>query len=91
MDETMQTDKTTNELPQLFTINDVAEILKISQRSIWRLVALGNLVAPLRVGGSIRWKREDIREWFDQRFPPLRKPCPEAQSTPVKSQEKGLA
>ena len=61
----MQTDKTTNELPQLLTINDVAEILKISQRSIWRLVASGKLVAPLRVGGSIRWKREDIREWID--------------------------
>ncbi len=61
----MHTDKTTNELPQLLTITDVAEILKISQRSIWRLVASGKLVAPLRVGGSIRWKREDIRDWID--------------------------
>lgn len=61
----MHSDKTTNELPQLLTINDVAEILKISQRSIWRLVASGKLLAPLRIGGSIRWKREDIREWID--------------------------
>jgi len=50
------------------TITDLAEILKISQRSNWRFVASGKLVAPLRVGGCIRWKREDIRQWIDAGF-----------------------
>lgn len=38
----------------------MATILKVSQRSIWRLVAAGQLVAPLRIGGSIRWRHDTI-------------------------------
>ena len=53
------------EIPELLTIRDLATILKVSQRSIWRLVASGQLVEPLRVGGSIRWRRDDIRDWID--------------------------
>ena len=36
------------EIPELLTIRKLATILKISQRSIWRLVASGQLVEPLR-------------------------------------------
>ena len=53
------------EIPELLTIRELAAILKVSQRSIWRLVASGQLVGPLRVGGSIRWRRDDIRNWID--------------------------
>ena len=53
------------EIPELLTIRDLATILKVSQRSIWRLVASGQRVEPLRVGGSIRWRRDDIRDWID--------------------------
>ncbi len=53
------------EIPELLTIRELATILKVSQRSIWRLVASGQLVEPLRVGGSIRWRPDDIRDWID--------------------------
>jgi excisionase family DNA binding protein len=53
------------DIPELLTIRELAKILKVSQRSIWRLVASGKLVEPLRVGGSIRWRRDDIRNWID--------------------------
>jgi excisionase family DNA binding protein len=53
-----------DDMPELLTIRELATILKVSQRSIWRLVASGQLVEPLRVGGSIRWRRDDIRDWI---------------------------
>lgn len=59
------------EIPELLTIRELAAILKVSQRSIWRLVASGQLVGPLRVGGSIRWRYDTIREWIDTGCPRL--------------------
>ena len=53
------------EIPELLTIRELATILKVSQRSIWRLVASGQLVEPLRVGGSIRWRHDTIRDWIN--------------------------
>ena len=55
---------TGGDIPELLTIRELATILKVSQRSIWRLVAAGQLVEPLRIGGSIRWRCEDIRDWI---------------------------
>ena len=83
--------QTPGDIPELLTIRELATILKVSQRSIWRLVAAGQLVGPLRVGGSIRWRSEDIRDWINKSCPPLRCVSPEANSTPLTSQEKGTA
>ena len=44
-------------IPELLTIRELAAILKVSQRSIWRLVAAGQLVAPLRIGVSVQGPR----------------------------------
>ena len=53
------------ELVPLLTIQDLANLLKISPRSIWRLVATQKLVPPIHVGGAIRWKQESITKWLD--------------------------
>ena len=42
-------------LPELLTIRELAKVLKLSPRSIWRLVKNHQLPAPVRIGGSIRW------------------------------------
>ncbi|MDZ4849679.1 MAG: helix-turn-helix domain-containing protein [Pirellulaceae bacterium] len=53
------------DIPKLLTIRELAGILKVSPRSIWRLVSSGKIMEPLRVGGSIRWREDAIRDWID--------------------------
>ena len=52
-------------LPELLTIRELAKVLKLSPRSIWRLVKNHQLPAPVRIGGSIRWRADDITRWID--------------------------
>jgi excisionase family DNA binding protein len=57
-------------LPQLMTVQEVATALRISPRSVWRLLAQNKLIQPIRIGGSIRWKCSDIQRWIDAGCPP---------------------
>lgn len=54
----------TGNLPELLTIRELARVLKLSPRSIWRLVKNHQLPAPVRIGGSIRWRADDITHWI---------------------------
>lgn len=65
----MQTNQTSDELPVLLTIRELAAILKISQRSIWRLVSSGKLIQPLHIGGSIRWRQDEVLKWIEKGCP----------------------
>lgn len=51
-------------VPRLLTVNDVAKLLKLSVRSVWRLVAANLIVKPIKIGGSIRWRVEDFNTWL---------------------------
>ena len=48
----------------LLTVNDVAKRMKLSTRSIWRLVDAGSIVSPNKIGGSIRWRSTDLNLWL---------------------------
>jgi len=48
----------------LLTVNDVAKRMKLSTRSIWRLVDAGSIVSPIKIGGSIRWRSTDFNYWL---------------------------
>jgi len=48
----------------LLTVNDVAKRMKLSTRSIWRLVDAGSIVSPIKIGGSIRWRSTDFNHWL---------------------------
>ena len=58
------TDSSPSGIPPLMTVNEVAKVLRVSTRSIWRLVTHHKLVMPIRIGGSIRWRRSDIEAWI---------------------------
>ena len=51
-------------LPELLTIRELARALKLSPRSIWRLVRNRQLPSPIRIGGSIRWRVVDVSQWI---------------------------
>ena len=48
----------------LLTVNDVAKRMKLSTRSVWRLVEAGSIVSPIKIGGSIRWRSTDFNHWL---------------------------
>ena len=50
--------------PELLTAREVAQILRVSERSVWRFVADKKLTAPLHVGGAARWQRGDLEVWL---------------------------
>lgn len=47
----------------LLTVDDVARLLKVSVRSVYRLKSAGYLPKATEVLGSTRWRRADIVAW----------------------------
>ncbi len=47
----------------------LSQLLGVSLRQIWRLNATGKLPQPVRLGGSVRWNRAEIKQWFESGCP----------------------
>jgi len=56
--------------PLLISVGELAMILKVSQRSIWRLLSAGKMIEPIRIGGAVRWRFSEVKRWIDQGCPP---------------------
>ena len=50
---------------ELYTDVEISELVKVSRRQIWKLLAMGKLPAPIRLGRSVRWRRTDIDKWIE--------------------------
>ena len=55
--------------PLLLMVRDVAAMLRLSERTVWRRAAAGELPAPLRIGNSVRWRRDEIIAWVEAGCP----------------------
>ncbi len=49
----------------IMTIKEVAEYLKITEKTAYRLVAAGDLPG-FKVGGSWRFRRSEIDRWIER-------------------------
>ncbi len=49
-----------------FDVVGIANIYKISSRSVWREVARGNLANPVRIGRCARWFAEDLKAFEEK-------------------------
>ena len=49
---------------QILTLKEVAAYLKLAEKTAYRLVSEGKLPG-FKVGGSWRFKREDIEAWIE--------------------------
>ena len=45
---------------ELLTVRQVARLLQVSPRQVWRLARTGALPPPLKIGGATRWRAADI-------------------------------
>ncbi|WP_425395433.1 helix-turn-helix transcriptional regulator [Aeoliella sp.] len=58
---------------RLIAAEELAKMLDVSTRTIWRLLSTGKLVQPLRIGGSVRWRLDDVEEWINNGCPVVTK------------------
>lgn len=52
--------------------SDLKEMLNVSLRQVWRLNSASKLPKPIRLGGSVRWNRAEIQQWFEAGCPERR-------------------
>jgi len=53
-----------SEAPALITAADFAGMLKVSLRTLWRLRSAGQIPEPVRLGGAVRWRLDEVRQWI---------------------------
>jgi predicted DNA-binding transcriptional regulator AlpA len=51
-----------NRIEPTLKIADVERIMRIDRRTIFRLCQLGQFPLPIRIGGSRRWRVQDIEQ-----------------------------
>ncbi len=54
---------------ELITANQLADLLNISERTLYRLKSTGVIPKPISLGGSVRWRLTEIRTWIEQGCP----------------------
>ena len=55
--------------PLAVSAKELAGMLGISLRQVWRLNSTGKLPKPIRLGGSVKWRRDEIVAWLGQNCP----------------------
>ena len=48
----------------LLDVRDAATLLRVSTRTIWKLVAVKELPPPIRIGGARRWLKSDMHAYI---------------------------
>ena len=55
--------------PFLVPASEVARLLGISKRTLWRLLCVGKLPAPVRLGNNVRWRLTEVEQWISRGCP----------------------
>jgi prophage regulatory protein len=53
----------------LVSANELATMLDVSERTIWRLLSAQKIPRPLHIGGSVRWRVQEVNEWIESGCP----------------------
>lgn len=56
--------KPADEASSMLTAKDLAKMLGINLRSVWRRKADGTLPQPVQLGRSVRWVRKEVERWL---------------------------
>ena len=80
-----------NPEPILIDVGELAKILRLSPRTVWRLANCGKIPAPLKIGGSRRWRRGDVEQFIAGGCKPVGKVAKAAiQSSPIRERQKRI-
>ena len=67
--EAQQTTQSESTRPLLISVETLAEMLDISPRSVWRRLSSREMIEPVRIGSSVRWRLRDVEECVDAGCP----------------------
>ncbi len=56
---------------ELITAVQFAQLLNVSERTLYRLKSTGKLPNPIVLGGLVRWRVAEVHRWIDQGCPPI--------------------
>jgi excisionase family DNA binding protein len=57
--------------PMLIAADEMANLLGVSERTLWRLLSAGKVPRPVRIGRSTRWRAAEVKQWIENDCPPL--------------------
>ncbi|MFC1805847.1 helix-turn-helix transcriptional regulator [Planctomycetota bacterium] len=60
-------ERTSAEERLLLDVKEVSALLHLGERTIWKLNAMGEFAAPVRIGRSVRWDRREIEAWLAEK------------------------
>lgn len=49
---------------------EAAKLLKVSERTLWRMWNSGEMPKPIRIGRAVRWRYEELKAWVEAGCPP---------------------
>ena len=49
---------------ELWTVKDLAAMLQLGERTVWRMAWRKAPPLPIRLGRSVRWRRTTIERWI---------------------------
>lgn len=52
------------DLSLLICVAVVATLLSVSTRQVYRLADANKIPRPLKIGGSVRWRRAELEQWI---------------------------
>lgn len=52
---------------EMLTVGEVATLLSIGVRSVWRKSQDGRLPPPIKMTGSTRWAKSTIQDWIAEK------------------------
>ncbi len=52
-------------MDKLLRVREVAELLGVAVRSVWRLAASGDIPPAVKLGGSCRWRASDLARFIE--------------------------
>ena len=64
--------------PAMLTVRQVAALLSVSVRHVFRLSERSNMPLPRRLGTAVRWSRQEVLDWIANGCPPCRSADQEA-------------
>jgi excisionase family DNA binding protein len=67
--EVTQNIQTAATFPLLISVEAVADLLGISPRSVWRRLSSGEMIEPIKIGKSVRWRRQEVIDWVEAGCP----------------------
>ncbi|GMV95129.1 MAG: hypothetical protein AMXMBFR82_49070 [Candidatus Hydrogenedentota bacterium] len=58
---------------ELLNVKEVADMLDLCQRSVWRMSDAGKMPRPVKLGSRSLWRKRELLSWLDAGCPAVRR------------------